>query len=290
MHYRFLTDADLPVAHTTFLDAFADYYVSMQMSQAQFAAHLAHEGVRLDLSVGAFVGRQMVGLLLNGIDTWQGELTAYDAGTGVIPEYRGQGTAGGMFRFAIPKLRAHGVSRCLLEVIQANEAALTVYRKQGFTVTRSLECVRLDPETAISAPVQRSAIRLERVATPDWTHWQSFWDWRPAWQNSRGTIERSGQEFQFLAAYSERRCAGYVVFSPASGRIAQWGVDRAFRRRGLGSALFAAVREAVDSSRPLSIINIDGEATETLTFLHNMGFFHTISQYEMTLALSRYPT
>ncbi len=179
MDYRFLDPADIPAMFTTFTKAFADYFVDSRMSPGEFENHLTHNAVCLSLSVGAFVDQELVGILLNAIDQWDGELTAYDAGTGIVPAYRGQGTAGAMFDFALPKLRDRGVCRCLLEVIQENEPAIRAYRKLGFATHRVLECY-----TAAAAAVKESGppcahTSIVEPRDPEWERWQTFWVWSP---------------------------------------------------------------------------------------------------------------
>jgi ribosomal protein S18 acetylase RimI-like enzyme len=284
MNYRFLTEADLPQMYATFLEAFADYFVQMAMSEAQFVEHTTNNGVRYDCSVGAFDGDKMVGILLNGIDLWQAVLTAYDAGTGVIPAYRGQGVAGAMLEFALPTLREREVKQCLLEVIRENEAAIKVYRRLGFVETRPLECIRLAPEVELPHKWP-DGLEIEIHTAPDWEEFKYFWDWYPAWQNSIESIERQSQNFMTLVAVIDDESVGYIVLNPGSGGLAQLAVDHTARGQGIATSLLRACRKVVGPEQALSMINIDGNAAETLAFFKQRGFEPTVGQYEMVLAL-----
>lgn len=82
MDYRFLKSDDFPARHRTHLEAFSDYAVDSRMTKEQLGRMLVHNGVRYDLSAGAFDGDEMVGFTINGLDQWDGVLTAYDSGTG----------------------------------------------------------------------------------------------------------------------------------------------------------------------------------------------------------------
>ena len=283
MHYRFLAPKDFASLHTTFANAFADYFVEFSLSTDQFRNHLRDNGVQLALSVGAFDDDEMVGLLLNGIDDWQGHLTAYDAGTGVVPSHRGRGIAGDMLRFAIPTLQAQGVRGCLLEVIQENEAAIRVYRKLGFTETRPLTCVTLLADRPLPQPLPSAWLGIRPIRQPDWTYLQTFWDWQPAWQNSIASIGRMRRQNVILGAFEGDTCVGYGVILPQSGRISQLAVAQSHRGRGIATQLLHAFREEAGPDVPLSMINIDGSAKETLAFFVARGFAQTISQYEMVL-------
>jgi ribosomal protein S18 acetylase RimI-like enzyme len=292
MNYRFLTPADLPQMRTTFNQAFADYFVESQLSEEQLANHLGTTAVRLELSVGAFSDGEMVGLLLNGVDVWGGLLTAYDAGTGIVPAHRGRGVSGEMFRFAVPKLKESGVQRCLLEVIKENEPAIKTYRELGFATTRELQCFKRPADPFPGAGISsagsgsgRLALRIEEVRDPAWSLWSSFWDWQPSWQNSPGSVARLAGRATVLGASHKGACVGYVAFVPAGGRIMQIAVAPDLRRRGVGARLLRSVRAQVAADRDLTTINVDASAGGTLAFLRANGFVPTIGQYEMTLAL-----
>ena len=45
-------------------------------------------------SAGAFDDGRLVGFMLHGVADWRGERIAFDAATGILPQYRGQGLAG----------------------------------------------------------------------------------------------------------------------------------------------------------------------------------------------------
>ena len=94
MQYKFLTAEDFPEAHATMVKAFADYQLDMSYMTAERSwLRNLKSGVHLDCSVGAYDGEKMVGLTFVGLDDWLGEKAAFDAGTGIIPEYRGRGVA-----------------------------------------------------------------------------------------------------------------------------------------------------------------------------------------------------
>ncbi|MEM7030934.1 MAG: GNAT family N-acetyltransferase [Chloroflexota bacterium] len=287
MHYRFLTQQDLPSMLKTFEEAFVDYYVEISFTEESFATFLATNGVNYELSVGAFDGKTMVGILLNAVDDWQGSCTAYDSGTGVIPDYRGQKIAGGMLKYAIPALQARGVKRYLLEVIQANEVGEQVYRKLGFEKIRTLDCLqgKVEDIKPYESKLGHPDIVIRDIEQPDWTTLQSLWQWYPAWQNTSETVIRTRHKNRILGAYFQEICLGYIIFYPDTGRIAQIAVAVQHQRQGIGTQLLLACAERFTLSRTISMINIDGQAKATLAFLDHHGFMKTLSQYEMVLDL-----
>jgi ribosomal protein S18 acetylase RimI-like enzyme len=158
-----LRAVDQRVAHATFLEAFADYAMGApRTTEEQFFLRMQKNAVDYALSVGVYDSGRMVGFTLIGIDSWGGTLTAYDAGTGIVPEFRGQRLARRMFDHALPALHDRGVERFSLEVLQQNEPAIKAYRKAGFETTRELHSYVADaaPLAARLAPRFAIAIRL----------------------------------------------------------------------------------------------------------------------------------
>ena len=222
--YRLLSAADLIPLYECFLEAFSDYQVDMQMSREQFEQRIARDGVRLEISAGAFDNEKMIGFYMNGRGSWQGNQTAYDAGTAVIPEYRGGGVAKEMFAFMVPRLKEVGIAQYLLEVLSENDRAVALYRKLGFVETRGLAVFRSNEPMAPLSELPGVSIRS--VEEPDWKLFESFWDGYPSWQNSSAAVERVANMSEILGAYVDGNCVGYgVVFRP-SGNLMQLAVAR----------------------------------------------------------------
>jgi ribosomal protein S18 acetylase RimI-like enzyme len=273
--YRLLSASDLIPLYDCFLEAFSDYEVDMQMSREQFEQRIARDGVRLEISAGAFDDEKMIGFYMNAAGSWQGKQTAYDAGTGVIPEYRGRGVAKELFAFVVERLREVSISQYLLEVLTSNAGAVSLYRKLGFVETRVLAVFRSsEPVTALG---ELPGVSIRPVEEPDWKLFESFWDGYPSWQNSSDAVERVANQRQILGAYVEGKCIGYgVVFRP-SGNLMQLAVAHEFRRRGIGSRILSSL----STSEALKVNNIDEKLTGTLAFFEANRFKIDLKQYEM---------
>ena len=277
--YRLLADADLIPLYNCFLAAFSDYLVDMQMSREQFEHRIARDGVRLEISAGAFDKEKMIGFYMNGADLWQGKQTAYDAGTGVIPDRRGEGVSKELFAFMVPRLKDAGIAQYLLEVLSENDRAVALYRKLGFVETRVLTVLRSNeaPKSFDASP----GVSIRHVEKPDWTLFESFWDGYPSWQNSSAAVERVANERGILGAYMDGNCVGYgVVFRP-SENLMQLAVSREHRRKGIGSRLLAAL----SPNEALKVNNIDENLTGTLAFFEANNFKIVLKQYEMLKGL-----
>ena len=151
MELKSLTETSFETLSEAFAEAFADYEV--QINGPQLRRMLLRRGFVPELSFAAFGEGRIVAFTLNGIGNYDGIPTAYDTGTGTIEAYRGQRLATRVFEHSIPYLKRANVSRYLLEVLQHNTKAVSVYRKLGFEVTRefnyfSQETARIDCRAA----------------------------------------------------------------------------------------------------------------------------------------------
>ena len=134
MEIKSLEKTDFDTLFRAFGRAFADYEV--QLNAEQLRAMLTRRGFDPALSFAAFDGAQIAAFTLNGIGNFNGVPTAYDTGTGTLKEYRGTGLATEIFRHSMPHLRRAGVGQYLLEVLQHNTRAVSVYRNLGFETVR----------------------------------------------------------------------------------------------------------------------------------------------------------
>ena len=142
MEVRHLGDMDFGTIMECFLVSFANYFVQMPTDHAYYKQRWKAAGVQYELSFGMFDGERLVGFIINAIDTRQGHLTAYNSGTGVIPEYRGQRIVKTIYEHAIPELRKKGITKCQLEVITENEKAIKSYKGIGFTICKHYKCYK----------------------------------------------------------------------------------------------------------------------------------------------------
>ena len=279
--YRLLSSADTNSLYECFLAAFSDYQVDMRMSEDQFRQRRVRDGVRLEISAGAFDDDKMVGFYMNASGTWLEKLTAYDAGTGVIPAYRGQGVAKELFRFVETHLKEASHKHYLLEVLTANEAAVSLYRRLGFVNTRRLAVFRKTEPVAGKSDLE--GVTTARVERPEWELLKTVWDGYPSWQNSVEAVERIATDRVVICAYVDDRCVGYgVVFKPAAS-LMQLAVAPAYRRKGIATMILRGLQREVKES--LKVNNIDEELKGTMAFFEASGFKMVLEQYEMMKTL-----
>ncbi len=125
--------------------------------------------------------RHQFGFVLNGVRNWDGKLTAYDTGTGVIETYRKQGITSNMLLNVRQLFKEMGVEQYLLEVIQSNTSALQLYKKQGFKILRELECFHLD-KNKYNPITTYKVEHVNMINSNEWRELTEFWDFVPSWQ------------------------------------------------------------------------------------------------------------
>ena len=277
--YRLLTTADFHLLYECFLEAFSDYQVDMQMSEEQFRQRVVRDRVELESSAGAFDEDRMIGFYMNGRGVWEGKQTAYDAGTGVVPDYRRRGVAEELFDFMVPQLKERGITQYLLEVLTSNERAVALYRKIGFEEVRHLAVLRSKAIMKTSGDVEGVSIR--RMEEPDWDVFCAYWDGKPSWQSSIDAVESVRDQREIVGAFVDEKCVGYGIVHQPSGLLMQMAVGSAFRRRGIGRKILAAL----SGNEILKINNVDEELKGTLAFFKACGFEVVLRQFEMIRTL-----
>jgi len=281
-----LTSVDRSHLYQAFMEAFADYQMdASRTTEEGLLLRAAKNAVDFDASVGLYDEGKLVGFTLIGIDAIDGAQTAFDAGTGIVPTFRKQGWARAMFDHALPELRARGVSRFLLEVLQENEPAVKAYRKSGFEIVRELRCYVA--ETAkLRELSDRGVVEIRPVEPATIIGLSDARDWTPSFENRLSALLSTPTETVCLAAFDEEQCVGGVAYIPALNWLLSLTVSPAHRRRGVAGALLHHLSVRIpDSVTRLSALNVDGSDTGMQAFLGAVGFEPLVDQYEMARAI-----
>ncbi|MCZ6900769.1 MAG: GNAT family N-acetyltransferase [Bacteroidetes bacterium] len=268
-----------------FQKSFRDYPVSFNMTQEQFNRKFINRlNIRLDLSVGAFVGNQLTGFIFTSIDHFRGLFTAYNGGTGVIPSFRGKGLTYSMYQFLIPQLKEIGVTKCLLEVLQQNEFAQKAYQRVGFTTTVTLKCFKRKEEDSIHLK-PGEVFQISWIPQPDWALYKTFSNFSPCFLDTPQLLSHILAKLKIIEAKDQQgRTVGYAIYSPNTGRISQFGVHKKFRRLGIGSSMFKFITN-LSPAPTYTVMNIPSGETAIIKFLKKLGFQNEIDQYEMIMKL-----
>ncbi len=256
------------------------------LTEHRLIVRFVKNAVDWDLSVGAFEGQRMVGFTMVGVDELGGELSAYDAITGIIPDFRGQGLASRMFDHIVPPLRERGVRRFLLEVLQPNDAAIRAYRKAGFEVRRELDCFEIDPEKLAAGGGKGSGFLLSPVSRQKVRELEEFADWLPSWENRFSALDFIPDDVVCIGAMQGDSCVGALAYYPTLNWILTLVVRPEYRRRGIATHLLQALPEHLPAGTDIvRLINVDHGDAGMLELARRCGFSELVNQYEMEFRL-----
>lgn len=280
---RMLTNDDFTDVVKTMQSGFSDYFIDINIDAKGYRRKFALEGVDLAHSGAVFDDGKMIGVTVNGVSDWHGAKTVYDAGTAVIPEYRGKGASTRMFECMLPELKNRGFERYLLEVIVENEPALGLYQKLGFARCRELGVYKLKKPSDVApdyADPQIRTLNLNEIIDSE-----LFSDSGLTWQNSNDWMRRAesiGYRVDIVGAEIDGEVAGIGAVSPSSGKVQRIAVDEKHRGNGIGRRILKEL--ANRSEKDLMIVNVDLVEKDAIGFLSACGCEKTIEQFEMELA------
>lgn len=276
---RRLTDDDFDDLLNAVNSSFADYIVPFNLNKEQLKFKILSEDIVMQWSVGVFLDNKLVAFIMHGVRALDSKKVVYNAGTGVLSEYRGKGFVGKMYEFITPFLKQNEVKELVLEVIESNNSAIRAYEKDGFTVRRKLLCFDGKIETTINHHSNVCLLPLNKLL---WTDFVAFWDIQPSWQSYINSMDNLQPDA--LGAFIEGKLVGYVLFSKERNRVYQIAVSKNHRRKGIASNLIKEAYQATNAET-LQINNIDSTCESIKLFLERQGLVNDINQFEMMRSL-----
>jgi len=257
---------------TCFFKAFENYFVPIPNNKELFKSRWENAGVNFRYSYGMFHEDQLVAFIIHAIDHRNGHLTAFNSGTGVLPEYRGQRIVQKIYAQAIPQLKEIGVTKCALEVITQNIKAIKAYERTGFRIHKTFHCYN----GSIAPITTHSNLNIERteVSKIDWTslpHQHMY-----SWDHQKETLEKS--DFTLFKVYFQDKWESYFIMDTARGYVAQ--LDIVAPSNNVWNRLFQGIHEISDH---IKINNVDSEFKEKIEALEKINLPRVVDQYEMEL-------
>jgi len=275
IQFKTLEHTPVSIIAQVFNEAFSDYTVPLQITEEALLSRIKSEHIQLSQSAGAFAGDQLIGFILLATGSIYGKTTLYNAGTGVVPAWRGKRLTEQLYTFiksTVPDTAQH-----LLEVITTNEKAVRAYTGIGMHPRRTFNCFK---GNCIATPTE--GLVLQKRSVMPVFHTADFWDFEPSWQNTAAVIERALQDHNIFIITNGGRLLGYIVFAATTGRIKQLAVRKDQRRQGIGTTLLSAVSKALPG-KEIAAINADSSNAATTAFFQRNGLQIFIQQYEMVM-------
>lgn len=284
MTFKSLENISIERIASTLNDAFSQYFVKINFTPTMLKEKFLEEDFNPTYSVGAFDGEKLVGVILHGFRTIDGEKWVYNMATGVRLSHRGQQITKRMYQYAIPNLRKEGICNMQLEVIQSNDRAIKVYKDIGFKEHCSYACYKLDDKSVNVENLlfigKQSIGDLETVNAEEINN---MLDVEPSWSNNMTAIQNNDNRLRHIGYSLNDELIGYACLNPATGRIKLMAVHPSYRRQGVGKQILNYLK--MNTSQLLSVINVDERGKDILRFLENNDFVPIVKQFELRMKL-----
>jgi ribosomal protein S18 acetylase RimI-like enzyme len=123
--------------------AFSGYLIEIDLEISSLLAMLRYDNVDWDSSRIVRRGKEEVGVALMASRGWNCRL----AGMAIVPEARGKGIGSWLMGRLVEEAKKRGERTMVLEVIEQNDPAVSLYRNRGFRVFRRLLGFESHPRT-----------------------------------------------------------------------------------------------------------------------------------------------
>jgi ribosomal protein S18 acetylase RimI-like enzyme len=274
--FNTLEHTDFKAIADCFNEAFSDYSIPFQLSVEQLKSKMYKEGMNRSICAGAFKGDKLVGLILHGMKSVDGEKLGYNGGTGVIPNERGQGLTQRMYAYIIPILRKQNFNKIILEVLSSNVPAIKSYENTGFKLKRKLYSY----EGEINVSEFNQEINIKISNNFDFEEASLYSETRPSWQHANEALLKT-ENLNYVLAYDDNELCGYCTFNPSNHRIQQIAVAKNKRRNKIAHTLVKYVSKNYSSF--ITVINIDESCKTLHPFMKKIGLKYFLEQDEMEL-------
>ena len=259
--------------------SFSDYVIPLQLTEQQFQDKLLAEDIDLEWSFGAFEENKLVGLILHGFRNNK----LYNAGTGVVPEHRGNKITQQLYDYVLEKAKLENITTIQLEVITDNSIAIKTYQNIGFEITRTLNCYK----GTLNVKKIESPFEILELNASDFKVLNSLSNYQPTWQNSLETIENLHKinTIKIIGVLNEKEIIGHIIFNTTSKKIHLIGINENYDRTVIVNNLFKFISDNYFTD--VLIINIDDSAENTISSFNAVGLNCFLKQYEMKMNITK---
>lgn len=257
----------------SFLVAFENYFVEMPSNRDYYKERWKIAKVNLNLSYGMFNKEKLIGFIIHAIDKRNGILSAFNVGTGVIPEYRGQKIVKSIYDYALNDLEQNGILNSCLEVITENKIATRSYQSVGFEICKTYKCF-----SGIIKVENNDQFKILEMSQ-DKINWKNLPNQECySWDNQRETIIRD--QYKFFQVLSDGIPESFFIIKPDNGYLAQFDLMNT-ENKGW-NRLFSAIKQV---SNTIKINNVDVQLKNKINYLNKVGLENTVDQYLMNLKI-----
>lgn len=257
---------------------FSDYVIKFNADETYLTERWKGGRVQLNFSAGGWWKGELSGLLISGIDVWEGKKTAFNAATCVAPDARGNAFTQKAYDFLIPKFKAIDVENLRLEVIQSNERAVKVYEKVGFSIVRELFCYK--GEVNVKQIADNQEFNFKTTNDFNFEKYAHFIKHPPSWEHISTAINLNWNAHECYSLFKNEALISYLILAKKDGRVKQFYTHPNEKGKGYEEVLIAKVCQQYPS---LLVVNIDGKDDYLINFYEKIGLKKSFSQFEMEM-------
>ena len=273
MKVKSLKDIDFDKVIDCFFTAFKNYFVELPTDKEFFRKRWEMAKVDFNLSYGMFEDDKLVGFIIHAIDKRNGELIAFNTGTGVIPEYRGQKITKSIYQYALNDLKKNGITKCTLEVIKQNEIAINSYKSTGFKIIKSYKCFSGKIDIKDDIPYELKKLNKEEVKWEDLLNQNKY-----SWDNQKETVVNGC--YDYYQVLNNNNPESFFIINRENGYIPQF--DTLTKNGDSWDRLFLGIKSILET---IKINNVDEALVSKINYLNKIGLKNTVDQYEMELSI-----
>ncbi len=258
-----------------FLIAFNNYFVPIPASKEYYIERWKVAKIDFGFSYGMFEQDKLVAFILHTVEERAGSISAYNAGTGVIPEYRGRGITKMIYDHALNDLSQHGIKKIFLEAITQNTIAIEIYESLGFQITKRMKCF----SGKINSKKREDYILAQ--LNSDGINWAGLPNQSSySWENQQESIKKG--DFIFFEILRSHIPESYFLIHRTGKQVAQ--LDILDMKPNAWNRLFSGIKEI---SAFVKINNVDERQSDKIEQIGSAGLSNFIDQFEMELNIDR---
>ena len=263
-HFRALHEISMQQLVECLNLSFSDYEQPICFTPESLNYYLTASAVDLSLSFGAFCNEHLIAVILNSSGIYNKQPVVFDAGTGVIPAYRGKKVFSALFEYTTQQLRHYNIAKYYLEALQSNHHAVSIYQKKGFSVQREYSVL------TASGPRQGWNHYVPTMPYQDFSAFSTIFSVEPSFEHTSYTIDQNPQLYEVLYLKDK----AYCIYAKKNGELIQIHYNKLDALKKVISALISRYPSAMAK-------NVDCGCCDVIQMLKEIGFIEVTRQYEM---------
>ncbi|MGA9225918.1 MAG: GNAT family N-acetyltransferase [Mesobacillus sp.] len=270
-----LSDCPLKDGVEAYNRGFEGYFYNQTKDIESFSKRFGLDELSPEYSVVAYYEGQPAGIVLSGIKKVNGEMVAWNGGTGVAKELRGKGVGRKLMNAVIDIYRENDVRYATLEAISRNESAIELYKKIGYNVKKRLKFLQFNEVfNAQIFETPNSNYQIDPVS-PQELAAVHFYQHQSPWQN-----QNLHDASAIVLRDEHNQIAGYSLYKKMykEGEIASIGLlqlEVAENRSDTADIINTLLKHSffpLDRAFQRTTVNTPDDKTQLLEILQECGF------------------